>query len=723
MNVKSVRFLSCTVTLTLASALGLSAQTPAQSTSATTVPSWFAHCAGENGRCTATGPAQVIFGSSTGNVPTPGGHFFTQTVTGSVLCSDASFGDPAPGHTKACWYGPAAGAGAGKILATGGSNYPFSVQNFESWDNNQRTVVGQYNLDPGLVAAQLEQMHKAGQQNIALVIWYMPKETSVVVNGVIDGAYLDSTSGQLGTQAQQNLIAVLGLIKQIGFSQVTIRLAPVGAASPANWGNTWNEATFEQDEAFTFSTRQTVETAMAGSTVTRTYDLGVEMGGIPHYLNSDGVTYSDGQSPAWTTRLWGDYVRNYGKTDTYGFSIAYSLGTLTAAIAEYDRANTRPNTYAIDIYNPPDLWNYYEELVAAKDTAKPVVMQEVSYNDAGQMQGFTAELQHIPLTVAYLDQWPASASVANADASPPASYGAYGGSTATTGTIVVQPCQLAAGQATCTTTANWSTSNASGVGLYVNGILAKNASNITTALTGTATITLGITPSTIVLASAQGTLTAQGSTGSLSSVLSAAATPLDSKTVAAVDPNAPVVTMAGLGGPGNQSIWAIGTDISSSCTVQLYDPSLTNAAPLATLPSANCNGSSLSFQIPFGVLTNYSGVNLTVTNPGSHASRPVYVGIKTVPTLSMAGLGGPANQDVWAVGTGISANCSIQFYDPKIANSSPIASVTNVSCQSKSLSFALPSSVRSKYSLVKITVTDADGLSSSPVLLGLGGGM
>ncbi len=727
MTSKRNSFFACLFVF-LCSLCGMRAQTPVKSTAAATVPSWFSHCAGENGQCTVYGQAQVIFGSAAGASPKSGGHFLTQTVTGSVMCSNATFGDADPGNSKACWYGPVAGSGAGKIVSTGGSNYPFYVQNDESWDGNQRVVVAQYHLAPGLVEAQLRQMYKTGQSHVALIVWYLPFGTSnTPSDGVVAGAFLDSSGGRLSTQNQQNLTAVLGLIKQIGFSQVTIRFAPIGAANPVSWGNTWNEPTFEQDEAFVFSTRQIAETALAGSSVARMYDLGVEVGGIPHLLNSDGVTYSDGQSSTYTTRLWADYVKSYGTADSYGFSIAYSFGTLTAAIAEFDKAGTRPNTYALDDYANNALWYCYQELVGAHETAKPIVLQETSYDDAGQMAAIQNELQHVPVTISYIDQWPASVNVANADASPPASYGAYGGSSATSGTIVVQPCTLQPGQTTCNTTASWSTSNATNVALYVNGVAMPNAPNITTGTTGTTTVALGLIPSSFVLSSAQGTLANQagGNTTSASaggvSTSGSSQQVLDTRTVAAVDGSAPIVTLAGLGGSANQAIWAIGSNISANCTVQLYDPKSTAGAPIATLSSAYCASNNLSFLIPKSVLTNFSAVNLVVSNPGSHSSQPFYLAIQPVPTLAVAGVGGNANQAIWAIGTNISPVCTVQIYGPGTQNTTVLSTVTGVSCQTNSLSFVIPGFIRSNYTAIRIAVTDTDGQTSATVPVQLGG--
>ena len=80
---------------------------------------------------------------------------------------------------------------------------------------------------------------------------------------------------------------------------------------------------------FEFNTRQVAEAALAGSSVVRNYDLGVELAGIAPPAQRATAPSPTAQTPAWTTRLWADYVSRYGKTDSYGFSIAYTFGTLT----------------------------------------------------------------------------------------------------------------------------------------------------------------------------------------------------------------------------------------------------------------------------------------------------------------------------------------------------------------------------------------------------------
>lgn len=665
-------------------------------------------------QCPVYGPARVIYGSASGNQPVAGGSFVTQVVSSSTLCSDAVFGDPAPGGDKACWYGPVEGMTPGSVAATGGSDYPFYVQNYGLWDGSQRHVVGHYNLDPTLVEAQLRQFYKTGQRNVSLVLWYMPFGTSnTPVDWLYASAFMDSSGGNLSPLLQGNLTAVLGLIQQIGFTQVTIRFAPVGSSSPVSWGNVWNEAAFDQDEAFEFNTRKLVESALAGSSVKRMYDLGIEMAGIPHLLNADGVTYTDGQSSIWTSRLWIDYVNRYGKGDSYGFSITYVYGTLTAAIAEYDRVGTRPDSYALDDYTGTDLWNVYQELVAANDTAKPVVLQEVFYNDTAESTAIQTALPHFPLTLASINQWPINSSGSNEGTVPSSNYGVYGGASNTTGTIVVAPCTLAAGQTACTAQASWATSNASNVTLFVNGVPAANLPNIATSLSGTASITLGTGSTSLMLVSSQGALSSATQIASAAD-LASGQTILASQTVTAVDSTAPVITSAGVGGPNLQSIWAIGSNLSYGCSVQLYNANLPGSAAIATLTNVGCSSTNLSFALPAAVSTTYSALTFTVTNPGSAPSAPYSLPIQPIPTLFAAGLGGAGNGSIWATGQNLTTSCSVRLYDPASPGAAAITTQT-LTCGPGNLSFTIPAGIQAAYSTLNLVVVNSDWQASAPV--------
>lgn len=53
-------------------------------------------CAPEGGRCSYSGSREIRYGTATQNV--------VRVVNGGATCSNATFGDPAPGVSKQCWY-------------------------------------------------------------------------------------------------------------------------------------------------------------------------------------------------------------------------------------------------------------------------------------------------------------------------------------------------------------------------------------------------------------------------------------------------------------------------------------------------------------------------------------------------------------------------------------------------------------------------------------------
>jgi hypothetical protein len=66
------------------------------STTPTTPSTTWTACANEGGTCTFSGTREVRYGTST--------KYVTKTVTASTACSNAVFGDPAPGYGKTCSY-------------------------------------------------------------------------------------------------------------------------------------------------------------------------------------------------------------------------------------------------------------------------------------------------------------------------------------------------------------------------------------------------------------------------------------------------------------------------------------------------------------------------------------------------------------------------------------------------------------------------------------------
>lgn len=63
---------------------------------ATALAATWVSCASEGATCSFSGTRSVRYGTDTLNV--------VKTYTGSVVCSNTNFGDPAPGSRKSCWY-------------------------------------------------------------------------------------------------------------------------------------------------------------------------------------------------------------------------------------------------------------------------------------------------------------------------------------------------------------------------------------------------------------------------------------------------------------------------------------------------------------------------------------------------------------------------------------------------------------------------------------------
>ncbi|MBK4739042.1 hypothetical protein [Noviherbaspirillum pedocola] len=90
MNLNTARKLNAALSISgITAIMALAPNVYAQTTSTT-----WTKCASENGTCSVSGTQQVRYGAN--------GSFVTKTVTGSVQCTNAVFGDPIPGVVKEC---------------------------------------------------------------------------------------------------------------------------------------------------------------------------------------------------------------------------------------------------------------------------------------------------------------------------------------------------------------------------------------------------------------------------------------------------------------------------------------------------------------------------------------------------------------------------------------------------------------------------------------------
>eukprot|EP01114_Cavostelium_apophysatum_P013154 TRINITY_DN3123_c0_g1_i3.p1 TRINITY_DN3123_c0_g1~~TRINITY_DN3123_c0_g1_i3.p1 ORF type:complete len:974 (-),score=92.97 TRINITY_DN3123_c0_g1_i3:1444-4365(-) len=77
--------------------LGVTPVATTSSTAAATSTTTWSVCAKEDGNCSFSGSAQVRYGTAD--------KYVTKTLTGPVACTNAVFGDPAPGYAKSCTVG------------------------------------------------------------------------------------------------------------------------------------------------------------------------------------------------------------------------------------------------------------------------------------------------------------------------------------------------------------------------------------------------------------------------------------------------------------------------------------------------------------------------------------------------------------------------------------------------------------------------------------------
>jgi hypothetical protein len=262
----------------------------------------------------------------------------------------------------------------------GGSNYVMhSVGEYmtdprdEVWVREVRPVIGTYHLAPETVRQQLLTMFANGQRRLALVLWFT--DLSPFAGIALDERYghvVNSRLGRLLPIHEANLRSVLRLIREVGYLEVIFRFATQDGSAPWEWTQ-WNEAAYLKNLSFITTTREVVEQELGSGPVAVTYDLDAELGGR-----------FDGQSQPYLVRLWREYVNRYGTARTVGFSLVGTPGRLSRLISDLDQAGSRPAEYAVDIYGneASTLTSIGEVLRSANESAKPLIVLEVYYNDA-----------------------------------------------------------------------------------------------------------------------------------------------------------------------------------------------------------------------------------------------------------------------------------------------------------------------------------------------------
>jgi hypothetical protein len=294
------------------------------------------------------------------------------------------------------------------IFERGGSNYGFysmgSYLDSPTQDNwykylNLRPVIGSYHLAPDTVRNQLAVMFANGQRRLALDLWYsdgMPEA------GFQDSGFcsheVNSRYGVLFAQQQANLKALLHDIDHQGFEVIVFRFATEGDSDPLHW-STWQEDKYNSNWSFISSTIYLIQNEIASLQVKVIYDLGLELGGA-----------DIGMSLSYSKRLWSDYIKIFGSHNTMGFSYATAPQRFTQSIAVYDQVGVRPDVYGFDVYG--DEFNTYSylktEMDAVGETSKPIIANEVYYNDPITYSQLLEVRAQLNLNIKFLLEWPLS---------------------------------------------------------------------------------------------------------------------------------------------------------------------------------------------------------------------------------------------------------------------------------------------------------------------------
>ncbi|HVX46898.1 MAG TPA: hypothetical protein VHC49_23600, partial [Mycobacteriales bacterium] len=212
---------------------------------------------------------------------------------------------------------PPASAAAPPLVA-GGTNYNWYKLN--GCDREPYGVVQNYDQAKSTIDRQLQAIYDSGQRRLNIAMFH--------IHGVEDGTLMNSAGGKLTPKDHKNLADLLAEMKHIGFPKVVITMNPEGANLPTN--PDYDPSTYDEN----FSFLKDVRSVAVASGEPYTIDLYDEV--IP-----ENDPNNPGQVNAlnYSTRLWADYTKAFGKADTTGFSIIGGDPLRFASLAKVYQGN------------------------------------------------------------------------------------------------------------------------------------------------------------------------------------------------------------------------------------------------------------------------------------------------------------------------------------------------------------------------------------------------
>ena len=303
------------------------------------------------------------------------------------------------------------------IDSSGGTNFAFydigedyiTGKDRHSWwkPGVLKHTVGAFDKqDEGFVENTLQKMYDSGQRKIALILWHIniaeqfenhgSKWEGDIPSGYEDtyGHIVNSASGKLCNQHEDNLKELLKLICDTGFESISIRFAPQGVNNPMDWTE-WQEEFYQENLSFLLSVKEIAD-EVVGDKSEVIYDLGLELGGMEAGLSLDYIT-----------RLWDDYTSRFSVDNTVGFSFAVEPNRITRMLEIYKKSGIYPPVYALDIYlDGYTILSYsIKELRNGGIEEPKIIIMETFYNDSQVLQEFQRAAKEHNVRILYIMQW------------------------------------------------------------------------------------------------------------------------------------------------------------------------------------------------------------------------------------------------------------------------------------------------------------------------------
>ncbi len=292
------------------------------------------------------------------------------------------------------------------------------------------------------VLRTLAAMRVAGQQVVSTGIAHL-RTPGPASGGTWGGTLLDSTGGDLHPQMRRNLERFLADIRGYGFREILFRYFPQGDNTPTEW-ESFSESHYAENLALIRNTRALV----AASGLDYRIDLMVE--GMPrawYQTLPGGNYYIDDNRPhrapwsEYARRLWRDYVAEFGRQDTVGFSfvsdadpvrVRARVRHLGHVYQLADGSRLYPPTFAVDIYggagtSERTIFERHHGAMAEIGRDESWIVAESYFDDPLVAEGLKAAMENTGRRVEFFTQWPFDRSIddCGVNVGAPVGYEAY----------------------------------------------------------------------------------------------------------------------------------------------------------------------------------------------------------------------------------------------------------------------------------------------------------